>query len=135
MEIDPDIEQEILPKLTIQQMVENCIAHGYVNSSRIMKISVEGYRDDSYWYIRIRDNGDGFDQDVLNQLNQKMEVLREELLNKNKNLEMKIGGMGILNTYARCSLFYNDSFVFQLGNYSDGAEIIIGALRKDKSGE
>ena len=53
------IEAEVLPKIVIQQLVENSIQHGYKNGRNIMKIHVQGWRDEQGWYIRVHDNGEG----------------------------------------------------------------------------
>ena len=43
------------------------------------------------------------------------------------NIELEIGGMGLVNAYARLLLIYSDSLVFELKNTEDGAEVLLGA--------
>ena len=54
-----------LPRLTLQPLVENAILHGYRNNSRVMKISISGCLDSGCLVLEIRDNGDGFNERVL----------------------------------------------------------------------
>ena len=43
---------------------------------------------------------------------------------------MEIGGMGLVNTYARCLLLYNRNLIFSVENLSEGVEIKIGEMRR-----
>lgn len=131
LELDKTVENQILPKLVIQQLVENSINHGFQNISGIMRISVSSYKDESRWYIRVSDNGEGFSPGVKRDLDDKMNQLKEDLADNFQNVEMRIGGMGLLNTFARLYLLNGDDLVFRIQNKEEGgAEIIIGAALK-----
>lgn len=133
IELDASIEEQRVPKLVIQQLAENSVNHGYANSSKVMEITVRGYREGDFWFIRLGDNGEGFSAAVLEKLNAEMESLKQELMDNRKNVEMKIGGMGILNTFARLYLLSGENLVFRLGNGKEGgAEIIIGTVLQEE---
>ena len=133
IDLDKAIEEERVPKLVIQQLAENSINHGYANSSKVMKLSVLGYKDEKNWYIRIRDNGEGFSPEVLVQLTDGMKKLKQDLLDNRQNVEMKIGGMGILNTFARLYLLKGENLIFDIHNRTEGgAEIIIGSVIQEE---
>ena len=133
IDLDKAIEEERVPKLVIQQLAENSINHGYANSSKVMKLSVLGYKDEKNWYIRIRDNGEGFSPEVLVQLTQGMKKLKQDLLDNRQNVEMKIGGMGILNTFARLYLLKGENLIFDIHNRMEGgADIIIGSVIQEE---
>ena len=128
--LEESIAGQRVPKLVIQQLAENSINHGYANSSRVMKLSVAGYQEGRYWYIRIRDNGEGFSGEVLERLTEEIAKLKQDLLDNRQNVEMKSGGMGILNTYARLYLLYGEDLIFRITNREEGgAEILIGCNR------
>lgn len=94
---------------------------------------IEGFLEDGCWYVKIHDNGQGFSGEALHELQKKMESTRRKLLLDRNNMEMEIGGMGLINTYARCLLLYSDSLIFELKNMRGGAEVTIGAaLRNGK---
>lgn len=57
VDCEESVKQEQLPKIVLQQLVENSIQHGYNNSKNIMKIYVHGWRDETGWYFEVRDNG------------------------------------------------------------------------------
>jgi len=129
--IEPEISRQILPKLTLQQIVENSINHGFQDSTDVMKLTITGWQDAERWNIRIHDNGQGFSTESLEELKDSMEKIREKILHQN-SMEMEIGGMGLVNTYARCYLLYSDSLVFSLQNVGDGADVLISAFTDSK---
>lgn len=128
IELDKSIENQVLPKLVVQQLVENSVNHGFKNISGIMRITVNGYRDGNHWYIRVSDNGEGFSPDIKKNLEEKMKQLKEDLSTNYQNVEMRIGGMGLLNTFARLYLLNGGDLIFWIQNKVEGgAEIVIGA--------
>ena len=126
-EIDSGIKAQIVPKTVLQQIVENSINHGFENNTGGMKMSVRGYQEDGRWFLSVRDNGQGFGEETLRDLNEKFARTKKSLFEDRSNVELEIGGMGLVNTYARLLLIYSDSLVFALKNTEDGAEVLFGA--------
>jgi two-component system sensor histidine kinase YesM len=114
--IDDQIKSVILPKLSLQQLIENSISHGFANSTDRMEISIVGWLDDHTARIQVKDNGIGFSADTLMQLNNKFAMIREQIRSRGKVTELEIGGLGLANTYARLYLYYGDQFEFQVSN-------------------
>lgn len=127
VKLDPSIQNEIVPKTALQQIAENCINHGFHNSTETMCVNINGYRKDGYWYVEVSDNGQGFAEDALQELNGKMATAKRRLFQEKSNIELEIGGMGLINTYVRLLLIYNDSLIFELKNTRDGAMVVFGA--------
>lgn len=127
VQVNEAIKNELIPKVALQQIIENCINHGFENSVDQMKVTITGWREENYWYIRVQDNGQGFKGEVLTALDEKMQQTRRRILKERSNMELEIGGMGLINTYARCLMLYNDNFIFTMGNGSDGADVTLGA--------
>lgn len=124
---DKSIEKEILPKIVLQQLIENSVLHGYNNEDVVMRIQVRGFRDNTGWYIRMEDNGEGIKEDVLHDLRRGIKEIREKIHVRNSAIEMEIGGMGLLNLYARLYLLYADKLVFELENTKErGTAVTIG---------
>ncbi|MDD3220016.1 MAG: histidine kinase [Lachnospiraceae bacterium] len=131
IEVEERIQSQIIPKIVLQQIVENCVNHGFENSTNQMMIKIVGYQKEERWYIEVMDNGQGFDAESLVALNEKILKTKRRLLEEQNNMEMEIGGMGLINTYARLLLIYSDSLTFELKNIKDGAKVVIGAdMRK-----
>lgn len=127
----PDIMEEILPKLVLQQLVENSVQHGYTNGMSVMKISVSGWRKGAAWFLQVRDNGEGITPEAKEKLDRKMKAIRERILRKSSTIEMEIGGMGLANTYARMFLIYAEDVVFDMENSQEGFCITVGVDGKD----
>jgi len=133
---DPEICNAAIPKIVLQQIVENSINHGFEKLQTIMYISVKGYASDGWWYIEITDNGQGFAPEVLNQLKIKMEEVKKELSGTESYKGLAIGGMGLINTYARLLLFHHGKFVFKLENAEGGgAKVTIGGILESVKGD
>ena len=131
VDCEESVQQEQLPKIVLQQLVENSIQHGYNNSKNIMKIQVHGWRDETGWYFEVRDNGQGATEEVRKELEQKMDAIRKKILSRGSSIEMEIGGMGLANTYARMFLLYNGRAVFRIRNLEEGLSVIIGVSEKE----
>ena len=131
VDCEESVKQEQLPKIVLQQLVENSIQHGYNNSKNIMKIQVHGWRDETGWYFEVRDNGQGATEEVRKQLEEKMDAIRKKIMSRGSSIEMEIGGMGLANTYARMFLLYNGRAVFRIRNLEEGLSVIIGVSEKE----
>lgn len=127
VKMDPSIQNEIVPKTALQQIAENCINHGFHNSASTMCVTINGYSKEGNWYIEVSDNGQGFGEEALRELNNKMAIAKRRLFQEKSNIELEIGGMGLINTYVRLLLIYSDSLIFELKDTSDGAMVVFGA--------
>lgn len=133
IEVEEEIKAEIIPKIVLQQIVENSINHGFTQTSHIMEIEIKGWKEEGFWYIQVSDNGQGIEDAVLKELQQKITRIRDRLGNRRSNVEMEIGGMGLINTYARLYLLYNEDLVFEINNCDTGAVVKIGGKLKEKT--
>lgn len=135
IEIDEMIKEQIIPKILFQQIVENSVNHGFENFSGIMRIEITGFQENGRWHICIKDNGSGFDDSSMIILNQKMTEVYKKLLEEDQSIEMEIGGMGIVNAYARLLLLYKSDVIFKISNGHQGAQVMIGApIKMDEGG-
>lgn len=129
IDIPSVIEDQMVPKLMLQPIVENAVNHGFKHIKRNMIIKVIGEKRNNWWYITIHDNGQGFSSDQSLLIRKKMEKLKKDIREHHGNLEMNIGGIGIINTYARLILFYQNQCQFTFHNTEPfGAEVVIGGI-------
>jgi two-component system sensor histidine kinase YesM len=85
----------LIPKFTLQPIIENAIYHGISPNGREKGlISFDIARDEQSVLIRVRDNGVGMDEDALNRLN--AHIRSEELLETQH--------IGMWNVYQRAKL-------------------------------
>jgi two-component system sensor histidine kinase YesM len=143
LEYSIDVDEAILgaaiPKIVLQQIVENSISHGFSNIQKVMRISITGTVTGPRWRMEISDNGQGFDSAKLRDLRERISAIKGELSNEESRAGFAIGGMGLINTYARLALFYGSALAFSLENAAEGGAIVaLGSVMgfgKENSGD
>jgi two-component system sensor histidine kinase YesM len=124
IEVEEAVLEQRIPKIVLQQFIENSITHGFKNSTRIMTLYVRGWIEGAYWYMEVRDNGDGFSETGKAALEKRMAEIKSRV--KESNLNLDIGGMGLLNIYTRFLILFGDAAIFRLANTAEGAAVTIG---------
>lgn len=136
IDVEEEVRSKILPKSTMQQIVENSISHGFQHNAGQMKIKIGGRKTESGWEIRITDNGEGFSEESLKSLENSMAQVRDKILVQRQGVDMEIGGLGLINAYARCFLLYKDNLIFGLMSSAEpgeGAVVVIGEkIQRDR---
>ncbi|MFV0363173.1 MAG: sensor histidine kinase [Suipraeoptans sp.] len=123
--IESNIEDEPLPKIVLQQIVENCITHGYSNTRDSIQITVTGKGTPGCWVLNVHDNGTGFAEEAKQKLASQMEDIRQRLSDERNRVELEIGGMGLISTFARLYLIYGDSLSFLIQSDDIGTDVSI----------
>ncbi len=93
--IDPLIEDNKLPKLTLQPLVENAIYHGLKPKRGKGMITVTGIAKDNEIVLTVSDTGAGMDKEELDKLRQR--VIDEDTTS-----------FGLISVYKRLRLLYGD---------------------------
>ena len=97
--LSPELYNQIIPKMTIQPLVENAIYHGIrVKEGRIGNIWIEAKTLGKEVLILVKDNGIGTDDKGLKKINQALE---------NDGVEY---GYGIQNVNKRIKLMYGENY-------------------------
>lgn len=73
VDIDPALHRALLPKLTLQPLVENALYHGIKLKRGLGHIQISGWREDGYVILQISDTGVGMTQQRLEHLRAAME--------------------------------------------------------------
>lgn len=63
--LDEGIENFLIPKLTLQPLIENCIKHGIGQGKNKISIDISIVYYENYILITIKDNGIGINTDKL----------------------------------------------------------------------
>lgn len=119
IDIPASMNDILVPKLCIQLLVENAIKFSSTKRPPY-RITISGLSDARHYEIAIRDNGPGFSDEMLQQLREKIEEIR----NTGLLPSLAINGMGLLNVYIRCRLLHGDRILFELGNNPTGGACI-----------
>lgn len=95
LEVDTTLQEEAIPQLTLQPIVENSIRYGLEKMTTPCTIRLYSQRFTQYFQIVIADNGNGFDPDRLP---------------GNRQTEKSGMGIGLENIDRRFKLYYGDDF-------------------------
>ena len=135
LEYEIDIPEEMMeiemPKLCLQMILENAIKYSTRSVRPPWTVRAEGKMHGDHWDITILDNGSGFSEETLKELEEKMRYIDEtELLPS-----LEIDGMGLMNIDIRFRTFYKGKHIFRIGNRPEGgACITIGGNLTGKEG-
>lgn len=116
---DPSLLSVVIPKFTIQPLVENGIKHGF--SSQIHELNIEVIAEpiSGGWHLIIRDNGCGFSEKAIQLIHQQFSECDAALTDHRDIVNTKIGNLGLTNIYIRFRILYGDSFYITVGNNPD----------------
>lgn len=73
VEIAPELQNALLPKLTLQPLVENALYHGIKLKRAVGHIRISGWLEDGHVVLQVADNGVGMTQERLDHLRKAME--------------------------------------------------------------
>lgn len=105
MEYTIQIEDEaildlLLPKLSVETLVENAVVHGVERKLGKGKILIRIYRRNDSVYFEITDNGSGFEQVPKNWSHFENDTMRKQGHNN----------IGLINTHKRVKLLYGEPY-------------------------
>ncbi len=100
------LKHAMVPKLSLQPLVENAIYHGLSNSQKELKINIKIYTWNGYLFIEVEDNGAG--------------IHRTEL---GDNQQRKRPGIGLENVRERLSLLFKEDASLELLSLHQGTRV------------
>jgi len=93
----------LLPKLTLQPLVENAIQHGLEKKKGIGRIALRAFRSDEFVYFSVRDDGIGMDLACMDRLNAKLSSGAASSLASDSGHH---GGIALPNVASRLEILY-----------------------------
>ncbi|WP_228410495.1 sensor histidine kinase [Erysipelothrix piscisicarius] len=100
-DIEPGLEQIIMPKFTMQPLIENYFVHG-IDFGRVDNaIKVTAYREASQIVLEVSDKGKGMDNTRLAHIQKQID---ESVFNINDH-----NSVGLLNVHQRLKTYFSDS--------------------------
>lgn len=136
----PPVEfNQLIPMMTLQPLVENCIKHGLQNTTGKVILKVE--EDSDFVNISVSDNGCGMDDEIRTSILSKArrddwnlvneiqsQNKKEEAENNQEQSPLKQGsstekhaGIGLINVLSRLRLFYHRDDIFDIMEGDDGS--------------
>lgn len=121
IDCDDDMETILIPKLTLQPLVENSIEHGYEGKGRLM-LSINAEANPDMLCIVITDNGRGMTADELSVLQKRMEQ---------SDTASQECSIGIVNVNERLKRMYGKCHGVQLvSKFPGGTTAVVRLPRK-----
>lgn len=118
--LDKSIESFLIPKLTLQPLMENCIRHGIGQGGNKINIDISITYHEDYILINIKDNGIGIDPDRLIDI--------QSILNTN-NVSDKYLGLSNVNARLYSSKIAKESMnISSILNIGTNINIIINQV-------
>ncbi|PHV72258.1 hypothetical protein CS063_01925 [Sporanaerobium hydrogeniformans] len=123
------VSDVVIPKLILQPLIENCFTHAFYTVRPPFFISIQCYREESTWYIIIKDNGGGFKLSALEEIRIVKENIDAVLTNNQYGVKLETKDKALMNVYARLKMIYKERTIFEIQNSTEGGAIIkIGGL-------
>ena len=125
IDIDPQTEDCLLPKLVLQPLVENAIYHGIKVKQQGGTVRIESLLEEDRLLITVEDDGVGMTEEQARQLlsenkNEKTEFFREiGVSNVHKRLQYEFGEDYGLRVESRLSEFTTVSVLLPLAPQED----------------
>lgn len=135
LEIDYDSQDRellnyVLPKLSLQPIVENAISHGLDSKREGGLVLISIILTESRLIIHVKDDGVGMDEASLTLLNERLKLTPWEAENLQKNNH---NGIALANVNQRIKLFFGEEYgiwVASVQNVGTEVEITIPRIHK-----
>lgn len=123
-----DILHCMIPKLTLQPILENSIIHGIELKLDEGKVTISISRTQSRLLIKVSDDGVGMNRETLDKLNAKLGSKEEEVKNYT---QPEKGGVALVNVNNRIHLLFGEEYgmhVYSLENVGTSVELSIPVI-------
>lgn len=128
LNIEEGINDYLLPKLSLQPIIENSFKHGLEKKAGIWKLSIQAIKSEKNIMIIVEDNGLGIEKKRIEQI--------DKLLQNNINNVLEIeGSMGLKNVDARLKLYFGNDYGIKLYSEKDKGTKITMIFKALKEGE
>lgn len=107
MEIEDQYKVVLVPKISIQPLVENAVSHALEELTEQCDVSVKAFAQEGRLYLQVYNSGSGIDPDILDKL-------REHKVTPRGN------GVGLLNINTRLNLLYGEESGLRFENLPAG---------------
>ncbi|PHV70307.1 hypothetical protein CS063_11605 [Sporanaerobium hydrogeniformans] len=132
LHVDEEAKDIIIPKLTYQPIVENAIKYSLMENENVI-VKVFTVLLGERLYIEVKDNGCGITKEAGEKI---QERINEFFSNEDVSeivTKIQFGGLGLSGTLIRLSIFYGESFQYELQEKNDvgGTSIILSMNIKE----
>lgn len=142
IQIDPDYLDVILPKMTLQPIIENAVKYGLEPSREPGNLQVFTEVHEQELHIIIKDNGVGMPESTLEEMQELLRVDRAEVSGVVTSMKMEQSiapssgqaaspvktrrGIGLTNVHRRIALMFGDAYGLRIhSKQGEGTTVII----------
>ncbi|MCL1854202.1 MAG: histidine kinase [Clostridia bacterium] len=122
IETEEGIDRIIVPKMILQPLTENCFTHGFKDRRPPWQIRITVRIVGARWVLYVYDNGIGITEDTIQAIHDRVAAYRVDMATSYQQL--RLGGMGLVNTLIRLSLYENEEISFAIENHPEGGTVV-----------
>jgi len=116
IDVPEELEGYLIPKITIQPLVENALYHGIKNKRGLGKITITGNATDEGFELWVQDNGIGITEERLSKVQERLEV----------GTQPSEDIYGVYNVNERIRLNFGEQYGIQIqSKYGEGTRVKI----------
>lgn len=124
-EIDDEVLQDTLPRISIQPLVENAINHGLKNARGEKYVKIRASKKQENLWIEVEDNGIGIEKEQMEELLKEPQNLKDS---QNANGKDSIG---LQNIHLRMKMLYGENYGLELeSEEGKGTKVTLKIPRK-----
>ena len=113
-----DAKAIMLPKMTLQPIIENSFFHAFKDIERIKKLSIDIFLIEDMMQIIIRDNGLGISNLDIHRIN--------SWFKSSSSIDTDYSSIGLKNVYSRLFFCFNKDLEMRINNNKDqGIQVVI----------
>ncbi|CAM4428784.1 two-component system sensor histidine kinase YesM [Paenibacillus endophyticus] len=106
MDVEPGVLGSMIPKLTIQPLVENAIYHGLKNKATFGLLTITARREEQKVVLTVKDDGAGMTEERLHDLRASMSGAQQQV------------GYGLSSVHERILLYFGEPYGIQIESES-----------------
>jgi two-component system sensor histidine kinase YesM len=115
-EVDDRVYNKVIPKFTLQPLVENAIYYGVESNISSCVIAIKIYEETNYIFCEVFNSGSQVDDDIMQKL-------------RKKEINVKGNGIGLLNIEDRIKSLFGEASGIEILNLEDAGVIAKVKLR------
>jgi two-component system sensor histidine kinase YesM len=116
IDVAEELDPYLIPKITMQPLVENALYHGIKNKRGVGKITVTGKPEKHYFLLQISDNGIGMTDERMAEVKEGI----EKRLSSEKNI------YGLYNVNERIRLNFGEEYGVHISSvYGEGTTVAV----------
>lgn len=123
-ELDPSLDDVMIPKLILQPLVENCFKHGFEGVKPVWNLQISTRRIDGRWLFEVRDSGNVFSEEVITELQDNVTRFASSGMRSDNEHEQK--RLGLESTLERLYMLYGDAMYWDIRNEEDYVTVTVG---------